>query len=428
MKKCELCGVENPDEARFCMKCGRDLDADEKTGSPIEVEDFDSWLPAAAEEASLRQAEQKEKTSGDKESYRQAEHLEASATVIEAGEDYHDETPEIQLTDVTADFTERRRMCGRCGTSNPHEQRFCRSCGAPLTDEDRGQEGYESAGESGVAPVADAVYDTYTLADISPGSSDYYAERPLPRTKDKPRRASSTGLVSSLAAWGAREWLTLIIVTLVLVFLVWFFFFGGMGLFFDSEKDNLARASETMMGLKSFRYAISGELNNPETGSCGCDGQAAYESPDRSAWSINLDTAGQQAVQLQQVQIGDSLYSNSGGGWSGVEPDGSNADVALLFEGAWEVEDLGKVKLNGVECLHYKYRTPPALITTVLGSQGSEGTSDVVNEIWIDASTYDVPRLRSTIYNLQINGFRTRATLNFNLAEVDADYGIEKPI
>jgi len=138
MKICDLCGLENPDEARFCMKCGRDLDAIDSPESPFESDELDSWLPAAADEVRpSKPAIEENEPPGDLEFYKQAQHMEASSAVIDSPDDYGQETPEIQLTDVTADFTERRRMCSRCGASNPHDQRFCRSCGAPLNGDDK---------------------------------------------------------------------------------------------------------------------------------------------------------------------------------------------------------------------------------------------------------------------------------------------------
>ena len=46
MKTCELCGIENPDEARFCMKCGKDLDKVKSSDVPEEMlSGSDTFMP-----------------------------------------------------------------------------------------------------------------------------------------------------------------------------------------------------------------------------------------------------------------------------------------------------------------------------------------------------------------------------------------------
>ena len=403
------------------MKCGKDLDTILVSEVPPEIIEVDT-LTASGSSGVPSYATPNKKESGplpDVDSYKEAAASSAASEEVVSPVEYDDETPEIHMTDVTTDFTERRIICGICGSTNPNEQRYCKQCGSALGDETPHSAGVMSVPQA--APISDGPVETTTLADMAP-SSDYHAAGPV---REKRSRAGG-GLGDGLAEWGGREWFFMVIAAIFVAVLIWFFVFGGMNALFNSGARNIKKAGEVMTGMAGCQYNLTATLESHETAYAG-SGQLVYESLDKTAWQLLLDVPGKGPVLLQHVQIGDESYSNCGESWQ-MSDEGDRADMSGLWSDISGVEDMGEESMLGHACLHYKYRTPPRLITHILCAGEQSGVSDTVVDMWIDKESYCIVRVSADTFNIQSEGMRTKATLIMDIGVTDQAFGINAPI
>lgn len=426
MKNCELCGLENPDEARFCMKCGKDLDAGAVTSEiPPEMfeVDVDAFIPAAVSEtAPLGGSQQKSENiqMEDNEEFVLPAPTRDESVQSFAHEELSDEPPEIQLTDVTADFAERRRFCPRCGIANPHEQRYCKNCGSALggTVTREADRAFDTAN---AVPLKQETAEKTTLSDMSPPASDYYsAERSVERAR---REFSFAG---GLSDWGVREWLMVILATLLVAALVWFFAFGGIKMFSSSSR-RIHKAGGTMTGLSSFQYSIGGAFESTEAGQYDGRGLITFEKPNRDASDVTMNVPGRDPLHVQQIEVENKPYTLQGSQWQSADPGVVQLDLSRLWSGFSSVEDLGMQQVAGVNCFHYKYRIPHEIVTGIIGIWQPAGVSDAIMEIWIDSSNSRIVKLTAQVFGVQIEGLRTRVTLTMDLAATDQAYDIKPP-
>lgn len=427
MRTCDVCGTDNPDEARFCMKCAKDMTAVPKAGAGDEFSEHDSFTPTASDGegrlASTTSSRFTQPPAGpvDIDAYkRQA--TEESIDAFESqtlGEESVGPS-EIQHSAVTADFADKRRFCVRCGAANPYEQRFCRQCGSPLGSEQppQPQASYEAPPS---IPMAPEPFQHTTLADISAApASDYFTER-VPGA-DRPRaRRLGTGISS----WGAGKWSILLVVVLLAIGLIWLFAFGGYTMLFSGKSAKINKAAGVMERLGSFQYDVSATMETSEGAQYGGAGRARYESVSKSYWEMGLDAPGNPRVTAS-MQIKDKAYIN-GPSWQPGDPKHDSADVTDLWRHIQTVEYLGTQPIGASNCYHYKYRIPPTLITTVLGAGAQSGASDAVVEAWIDGASMQIPRITAQVFNVQIDGAPTKVTLSLVLGPIDQPYNITAP-
>lgn len=425
------------------MKCGRDMGgskspdiqrdipADPSTFTPIVEDEYARLAPTArvskgpvADVASYKEAaaaaaaalqEQQEMESAS------APDASAAAAAASPG------IPAARGTDrgkVTADFAVRKQFCERCGMANPHDQKFCKNCGSALGESPGGMADETFA--SSPAALEDSVpVETTTLADVSP-SSAYSTAGPGPESARAPRRAPRTPPVGGIREWGVREWLALTIAVIVLVFMIWFAFFGGYGMFFNSRNRNIRKAGAVMENLGGFMFQISATYET-EAGQYPGSGHVLFESPASTAWEIRRDTPGNPQVQ-GTISVGTDTWSGAGGVWKLADPATSAGDIALMWRQFRASEGMNDEEVAGHPCLHYKYRMDPTLMKTVLGLGGQDTVSDAIVETWIDKTSFQVLHQTVEIFGAQIDGARTRISLVMDLAETGKTYGIKPPL
>jgi len=449
LKKCDLCETENADEARFCMKCGRDMDkverseardgmqTDSDTFTPLDDGEFSRLAPtkrltrepvgdvasykeaaaasSAAWEAEQEQAAIQERAADDKRAVQKQEQQVPAPGAAPA-------PPQIQQRDLHADFSEHKKFCVRCGMANPRDQRFCKNCGSALVEAAAGgmaDETYESA--PSVQPDT-IVTEKTTLADVSPSSAYTGSEgTQTPRMKRARRaRSNRTG-----PDFGVRELVLLIVAALIAAALIWLFFFGGFHSLFDSKSKNIHKAGSVMQKLAGFQFGI-GVTFAATQGDYPGDGHVLFDSPGNSAWEVrSADPAG--ARVQGTLQVGSQTYS-SNGTWAPADPKTATGDVTLMWKSVSNVEGLPNAPAgSSADCFHYKYRMDPRLMLTVLGLAGQTDVGDVVMEVWIDTKTFQVMRETAQVFGALINGTRTNVTFVMDLKETGTPYGIKAP-
>jgi ribosomal protein L40E len=453
LKNCDLCGIENPAEARFCMKCGNDLDKVQHSSVPQEMlQGNDSFIPmeddeyarlgpttrfrlnepvgdvasykeAAAASAAAWEAEEEQAAIKEEEAARQAPPPPppppAQAAYVDAPSSMPPQAPEIQRDAVRADFVEKKTFCQRCGMANPRDQRFCKNCGSSLAETGTDSAMADDYYETQTVDMAASPVETTTLADVSPSSA--YSDAPPQQEYSHRRISRSRGV--SLPDWGVREWLLLIAGALVLALLVWLFLGGGLKMFSGSIK-NIHKAGATMEKLPGFRFSISAAFEAPDSQYPG-SGQVLFETPDRTAWEISRQ--GPSPSVSGTLQIADKTWTGSGT-WVPADPKTATGDITLMWRQFKSTESLPNQPAgSSPDCLHYKYRMDPTLMMTVLGLPPQQDVSDAVMEIWIDSKTFQVIRQTGQLYGAQINGARTHVTMVMDLAEAGKPYGIKPP-
>jgi len=422
LKYCELCNLENPEEARFCMKCGSDLDRVQSEDVTYDYIDPNSFTPSGSADTPSNAYPMGEESgpSPDINSYKEAATSRTESEEVLIPVEYSDETPEIHMTDVTADFTEKRIICEICGVANPHEQRYCRQCGAALGDEKPESSGVMSAPQA--AFTNDDLVETSTLVDMAPSSGVY----DVPEQKRERRRRSGGGFGGGLTEWDTKEWLLMIASALVVAGLIWFFAFGGMNSLFGSGARDINKAGEVMTGMTGFQYQLTATLETHDTVYSG-SGQLLHESPDKTAWQLTIDLPGRGLVPIGHVQLGDDCYSNCGDGWR-MSDEGNCADMDELWRDISSVENIGEESMLGHECLHSRYRMPSDLVTLIFCVGEQSGVSDTVVDMWIDKDSYQIIRASTDTFNIQIQGVRTSATLVMDIGATNQVFNIGAPI
>lgn len=417
MKQCELCGHENPDGARFCMKCAQDLDQ-VKHDDPFDAPDYDGFLPAATLEdarlASTASVEREDKgpmpdfsTYVPQPSVLQQQDYEADARAAE-----EEGTPEIQQQGITTDFTEKQAYCDLCGVRNARDQRRCGHCGSPLGDEGDPWVGVESSTSS--APMATAPVELSSLANISP-SSHFSTPTVQERKAGRQRRSSTRAAAGKLIA--------AIVVLLVLAGALWLFAFGGMKVFSSSVR-NIKKAAGVMSKQPGYDFSVVAAIDG-QTGQSQGSGDVKYATPDRSLWVMTASLAGRPPTTLQQVTADGKTMFNSGAGW---QQSPQKRDVGMLWGGISSAENLGMAALGPYSCYHYKYNANPKPFTSLLGDPDPQGVSDAVVEIWIDNSTFFVRKLKAKIYNARVQDARASVTFDFDLSSTGTPYDIKAPL
>ena len=426
MKKCELCGFDNPDQARFCMKCAKDLDAVESGQGPREADAFGTFIPAASgDNARLAPtANAGPPAAGspiDIEMYKQ----EAAAS-IESYENQvasdSDEPPEIQLSGVAADFAEKQRYCDQCGHANPKEQRYCQQCGQALRV-DAFTPAMNAPRPSTMIPLATEPSKPNLLAGMAgtAPASDYYSEG-APGTGSPRKFGSGSGFAGAL---GVREIIVAIVGVLIIFTLVYLFVFGGYGTLLGGKAKKIRGVAGVMQRLPSFQYNITAAFETADGAQYGGSGKLLFETPDKTYWELSLGTPGKPGVTAS-MQIGDKVYGN-GPAWQTVDPGQSTADALGLWRDFSSVEDLGTQAIGTANCLHYKYRIHPKLISTALGVGAQSGASDAVVEVWIDGASSTVVKMTVQVFNVMIQGASTNVTMTFDLAATGQPYNIKAP-
>jgi hypothetical protein len=417
LKHCELCGLDNPEEARFCMKCGSDLDAVSAPDVPVDVFEASTFTPAGEVDrhGGGRSKSAPPQPTEDKETYKEAAASESPGIFVGAGDE--GEPPEIQQTGVTADFAGKKSYCERCGRSNPRDQKYCLGCGFPIGDEP------PSADESAEsAPLDDVVMETTTLADISPfpDGPDLMAE-PDPRPYSR-RENIRWPRMGGVFDWSAREWSLLIAAAAIAVLLIWFFLFGGISMFSGTSRD-VKKAGSTMESLDSFAYEVDVSLEATDS-VYGGGGRAIQENPESAAWQLILNMPGRENAPMQHVQVLETVYVDSGTGWQTAQP-GTDVKVSGFWKDFSSPEQVSSS--NSGE-LSYEYHVPPEILLEVLGVGEQQGASDASVNISIDENSFNIVRISATVYNIRIGDERIKATLDMALSETGQEYGISKPI
>ncbi len=427
MRKCELCGLENPDEARFCMKCGKDLDPVTSIEVPPEMLEPSTFTPAAAEESarlapgrpSLNRADP-----ADIEVYKQAASESAQSIEQQATwqEHFADEPSEIQQTDVTADFVVKAKSCNRCGAANPHEQRYCKQCGAAFEGHvpSMADDNFKRAPAIQMAATVDHSY----LSDVSP-SAGYQDVPPANQPAFRERR-ERTGAMSD---WGVREWLMIIVAVLLVSGIVWFFFFGGKDALFKGLAGNVHKAGQAMEDLGSFEMSVGITFESVQAGQSGGAGKVMFEKPHSDYWESTFSVMGKPYL-VGLIQVDRKVYQTvpGGSGWQTADPGTTTGDVLGFWRDVSAVEDLGNQTVGATPCYHYRYRVPARYVTSPLGASNQQGVSDAVVESWIDLSTFKVMRMTAGVYGLEYEGQRFNARLDMVLGATGQPYGIKPPI
>jgi hypothetical protein len=274
-------------------------------------------------------------------------------------------------------------------------------------------------------PQSTVPVETTNLVDVSP-SSAYTGGIEGKRRRRKGHRQQRSRQGGGIADWGAREWLTLTVAAVVLIAIIWFAFFGGYNMLFNSRNKNIHKAGATMQKLPGFQFQIASTYE-VDQGQYPGSGHALFDSPDRSAWEVRRDTPGNPQVQ-GTITVGNNTYSGAGGQWQADDPATSAGDITLMWEKFSGSESLPNETVAGRNCLHYKYRTDPALMKTVLGLGNQETVSDAIIEVWIDTASFQVVHQTAQVFGGQIDGARTKITLVMDLIEVGKTYGIKPPV
>lgn len=433
LKVCELCGLENPDEARFCMKCGKDLDAVEgaSTADEIELGAFTpggdvggAFTPAGDYDAAPLSPQKKPVDRGptpDMPTFRRSgppvvdEH-EKFSTVP----DYGDEPPEIQLTDVAADFAEKQQYCDRCGMANPREQKYCRQCGSALQGAD-GREADAAFDRASAVPLAKEPVEPTLLAPVSGAtSSDYYADE----GRDSGMFRRGFGFGGGLRDWDVKEWGILSAVVILIVLLVWLFAFGGLKMFTGGNK-TFNGAVDAMSELASYEYNISGTLEDADGNQTPCSGNVKHSKPDRSLWQFNGTIPSLRSVTTQLAQVGEQPFSNGGGGWKKDDPSAVSFDSASLWQDYSNLEELGG---ESADTQRFTYNAPPEIFSSLLGNLDPTGVAQARVEAVIDTKSNRIVRLTAKVYNVPVDQAKVTMVVTFDLATTDQTYNIGPPL
>jgi len=333
------------------------------------------------------------------------------------------EPPEIQLSGIAADFAENQRYCDQCGHANPKKQRYCQQCGKAL-EVDALTPAMNAPRPSTMIPLA----TTEPPQPVRPGgtawgapASDCYSEGP-PGTGSSRSFAGSSGFEG---AFGVREIIVAMVGVLIVFALVYLFAFGGYDSLFSGKAKKIRGAAGVMQRLPSFQYNITAAFETVDGVQYGGSGKLLFETPDKTYWEMSLGTPGKPGVTAS-MQIGDKIYGN-GPAWQTADPAQSTADALGLWRDFSSVEDLGTQVIGTTNCLHYKYRIQPKLITTALGAGAQSGASDAVIEIWIDSASSTVVKMTVQVFNVMIQGASTNVTMTFDLAATGQPYNIKAP-
>ncbi|MDD5448293.1 MAG: zinc ribbon domain-containing protein [Actinomycetota bacterium] len=388
MKKCEFCGTENPDVARFCTKCGKKL---EESGASPEGKEY--YLNLEKQSISPR--------------------FEEDIASREKG------SSEIDLTRIMGDLTKGKKTCARCGFVNPREQKYCKNCGAPLEEEAKEV-------ESLPIPLApEPIEPSFISESPSIPASDYYESGTAGEA-----RTRRFDFMSGVSNWGAGEWVAIIGAVVVVVIVAWLFIFGGYQNIFGAPAKNIKKAAKVMVGLNSFEYSLNvnlrarGETSSRYHGS----GKVLFESPDKTYWEMNLLLPARGATPLRFAQIGKKSYMNASTGWQMLGEDSPSFGIERLWSGFSMVEDLGMAPIGTSNCAHYRYRIPPEIIASIVGADPQAKMGDAVVESWIDSGTNQVLLLQISLFKVLVDGIQMNASMALNLSSVGTPYNILPPI
>lgn len=444
LRTCELCGNENPDEARFCMKCGKDMEAARSSSSAFDsVEDPATFTPLGDDEyARLAPTTRAPREPvGDVASYKEA----AAAAALQAQRDSedtqkaeqtqrdaHQAAPlaEIDQRRKVTDFVTMKQFCSRCGMANPHDQRFCKNCGSALGEAPGGMADRSFEAPPQIQAPATPI-ETTSLSDLSPSSAysapvgPEQARRRPPR--DHTRKSGRAVRTGGMSDWDARQWLGLTAVVIVVVALAYMTFFGGFNAIFNRVNRNIRKAGAAMEKLPGFQFSLS-NIYELDQGQYGGGGHVLFETPDKSAWEVKRDTPGNPQVQ-GTIQVAQKTYVGSGGTWQPGDPATTTGNVLLMWQQFSGSEALPNESFGTHTCFHYKYRMTPELMKTVLGVGGQQGVSDVITETWIDTTTFQVVHQTAQVFGAQVDGAKImKITLVMDLVEAGKPYGIKPPM
>jgi ribosomal protein L40E len=443
LRTCELCGNENPDEARFCMKCGKDMESTGTSGNSFDaLDDPDTFTPLGDDEYARLSPTRRAPSApvGDVASYKeaaaaaalQAQHEseeEQKAEQVEQDLQAPPEPAEIDHRGKVTDFVAMKQFCSRCGMANPHDQRFCKNCGSTLGEAPGGMADRSFEAPPQIQAPA-APIETTTLSDVSP-SSAYSEPAAQEQGRRKPprdhTRKSGRPSGGGMADWEAKEWLGLTAVVIVVIALIYMIFFGGFNAIFNSVNNNIKKAGATMEKLPGFQFNMS-SIYELDQGQYGGGGHVLFETPDKSAWEVRRDTPGNPQVQ-GTIQVAQNTYMGTGGKWQPGDPTTTTGNVLLMWQQFSGSEGLPKELFGSHTCFHYKYRMTPELMKTVLGLTGQDGVSDVIMETWIDTTTFQVVHQTAQVFGAEIDGVKImKITLVMDLVETGKTYGIKPPM
>lgn len=450
------------------MKCGKDFDAVERRDDmPFDLPEGGAFTPQGTPDDSFPRAH-----AGMEAKPRIAQVVAVPVAdpdggilgleYSEASESHDgsldDEPPEINQVDVRSGVTDRHAICDRCGVANPHEQRFCKNCGASLGDVAAARRELEHRGPRmagswgyGDGPVADAceddafdadaeyqypeepepthlAMDDSTLAVLEPATltditstSDFYADREVRPEPKRTRARRSAG-----HEWGVREWGIVVAASIVAVAAGWFFLFGGMNMF-SGKVRAIKRAGASMAKLGSFEYRIAGSMESSQAGDFAGSGTLRFEQPDRSSWIFTTGLPGQAPTSVQQLALNGKDYATGPRGWEEIDGGKTSFDARTLWSNFSSVEDLGLESVGTTDCYHYRYRIAPDSLAGLFGISEQDSMADAVIEAWIDSQTGQIPRMTAKLYNLQVQGFRASALMDLTLASSGQQYNITAP-
>ncbi|MBN2169385.1 MAG: zinc ribbon domain-containing protein [Actinobacteria bacterium] len=440
MKYCRLCGVDYPDEAQFCLQCGKSLEYSDAQENEAESEEYEeessSFTPSGSYDADQSYQSRKRYSSESLPDYATCmrEEVEQAAQMAESWdveqEQHLEEHSEISQDNVVADLSAEKKPCARCGAMNPHNQIYCVNCGAEI----------DEGGVPEAAETSQPQYQSPPPIPPTPPTRTYqppqlsYPTTPSTSPGDCFRSGTPTvtgrrgSFPARMMKWSAWTWAGLISVVVIFFAAIWFFFYGGMNMVFSTELKNMGKADAAMAGLSSYEYTIDITYDSAEKGQFKGEGKLLHELPDKTSWAVNIMMPGSQVLQPRWIQIGENQYVNNGAQWQQVTSNTQDVSAKRLWTGYSSIENLGDQSLYTYTCNHYKYRIPSDVFRTVTGMTDSQGIGDAVMEIWIDIETKRIMRMTANVYGLLVGGVKANAVINMELSGTGLVYNLQPPV
>lgn len=429
--------MDYPDEAQFCLKCGKSLEFSDIQEHEAESGEYEaepaSFTPSGSYDADQSSQARKRHSTEPPPDYATCmrEEVEKAARMAETWhseqEQYPEEHSEISQDDVIADISKEKKPCARCGTMNPHNTVYCINCGAEI---DKG--GIPEAAEAGrpkfYSPPPVPPARTYQVPQYSYPATHGTSHGDCFRSGTPTVYRSKASFFTRMMEWSAWVWVGLISAVVIISAGVWFFFYGGMDMVFSTELKNMGKADAAMADLSSYEYTIDMTFDSAEKGQFKGDGKLLHESPDKTSWAVNLIVPGSQALQPRWMQIGANQYINKGTGWEQIGSDTRDAGANNLWTGYSGIENLGDQSLDTFTCSHYKYRISSDVFSIMTGMTSSQGIGDTVMEIWIDIKTNRIIRMTANVYGLLVGGVKANAVISMELSETGLAYNLQPPI
>lgn len=460
MKYCRICGLNFPDDAQFCLKCGKSLDFADSNEYEVESPSFassgnqdsagtdESKKDLPRESASFTPSGDYGAGTSPQSGSRSSEPLPDYATCMreeveqaaEISESWKDdreppleEQSDIAQNDVVANISIEKKPCSRCGAMNPHNQVFCVNCGAEIAAGSFPGEGKQNTQQFVMQPP--------TVQQPQPASTPSQSYQPQQPALEPPSLAAGdvyrTGapppvnqnsFLNRMTGWSAWVWVGLIAGVLLLSAGIWFLFYGGMDMLFSSEQKTMREADSAMSELSSYEYTINAAFESIERGNFTGNGKLLQESPDKTSWAVNIVVPDGRALQPRLTQIGEDQYVTEDTVWKPVVLEVPDISASSLWTGYSSIENLGDQNLFTYLCKHYKYRVPSDALCLAMGMTDSQGIGGADMEIWIDTQTKRIIRMEAKVYGMLIGGVKSDAVITMELSGTGLGYDIQPPV